>query len=128
MTEYIVYGFPVPESRLVNRGYRVALSQGKRPSAVPSENVRTAFDDIRRKTGDLHARLVLAYYAQDIPTSLERDYAIALASNDNTDGLPNVPPPAESIEKLKVVLGVKPDEAPTWYYADRTPEDVPRRL
>ena len=128
MAEYVVYGFPMPESRLVNRGYKVTLAQGKKASAVPSANVRAAFDDIMRNTGDVSARLVLAYYAQGTTSAEERDYAVALASNDLTDGLPNAPPPAESVDKLRAVLGIKPSEVPNWYYADRTAEDIPRRI
>lgn len=128
MSDYAIYGFPMSESRLVNWGYRVTLAQGKKPSAVPSVNVRVAFDDIRRSAGDTHTRLVLAYYIQEATSTEERDYAVALASNDFTDGLPNVPPPVECVNHLKAVLGLKPAEIPAWYYADRTAEDIPRRI
>ena len=128
MTEYMIYGFLTPEAALVNRGYRVALAQGKRPSVVPSVNVRTAMEDIKRRVGDLRARLVLAYYLIDETCSPERDYAIALASNDIRDGLPNDPPSAEVIEKLRQTLGVKSDGTAAWYYADKSPEEVPRRM
>lgn len=128
MSDYAIYGFPMLESHLVNWGYRVTLAQGRKPSVVPSVNVRGAFDDIRRSVGDTHARLVLAYYIQEATSTQERDYAVALASNDLTDGLPNVPPPVESVNQLKAVLGLKPTEVPAWFYADRTAEDIPRRI
>lgn len=128
MAEYMIYGFTMPESTLVNWGYRVALAQRRRPSAIPSENVRTAMEDIVKRMGGLRVRLVLAYYLSECNGSTERDYAIALASNAMNDGLPNTPPSDEAAEKLRAVLGIKPDTAPAWYYADRTAEDIPRRI
>ena len=129
MDEYMIYGFAAPESALVNWGYRVALTQGRRPSATPSENVKAAMAEPARRAPGLHARLVLAYFLPDETRSPERDYAIALASNDGRDGLPNAPPPedSETLERLKEVLGIEADKL-AWYYADRTAETVPRRI
>ena len=122
----MIYGFAAPESVLVNWGYRVALTQGRRPSATPSENVKTAMADLARRAPGLHARLVLAYFLADETRSPERDYAIALASNDGQDGLPN-DPPEEMVERVREVLGIGADRL-AWFYADKTAEDVPRRV
>ena len=124
VSEYMVYGFAAPESALIDHGYRVAIAQGTRPSAVPSDNVRTAMTHLLAHAGDVRARLVLAYY----PSTPERDYAIALASNDGQDGLPDTPPPAAAVDRLRGILGIRRQAVPGWYYADRSVEDVPKRM
>ncbi|THH01622.1 hypothetical protein EW026_g1098 [Hermanssonia centrifuga] len=127
-TPYMIYGYVTPEEYLINRGYMVAHKQRKKPSARPSDNVRVAVHDIMDQAAIYNrhsSKLVIVHLADDPLRTPEREYAIAVASNDSNDGLPNSLPDSDIVERLKKVLGAR--HAPGWFVAEMSNEDIPSR-